>query len=300
VRAGFKFEGGGFGYNCFRGRCNHKFRWNGGPASENMYKLFDSAGIARDRWEYLLDLYSDVLPKVDLPRALIIKKPQEITLPSGSFPLQDGDPDDLRVKLAIKFLVDEKGVSPLEYPFFLTFMPPQKGEMDFRNRIIIPVYHEEKLIFYQGRIYRKDIKSWGAKYLNAPGVEREQLFSNMDELDRDTDAPLIVTEGFFDSLLIGGVSGLSNVLTDEQIVLLNRSLRRKIIVPDYDKAGRRLIEQSIRNEWGVSFPDWGSSCKDLGKAIQQYGKYKVASMIREGIIEDETQIRIMMGLYCLD
>jgi len=297
IRAGFKFEGNGFGYNCFRGKCQHKFRWNGGPASEKMERLFNSAGIPQDSWQHLVDLFpSSTQKEFELPK-VVIKKLPPINLPSGSMLLKDCDPTDIRTKWAVEALLD-KGVSPLDYSYYLIHCIPRRGELDFRNRIIIPVYYKGELIFYQGRWYNPKVKTT-VKYLNASGVDREQLFFNMDELDKETETPLIVVEGIFDAMLLGGISCLSNKLTDEQVVLLQRSSRKKIIVPDYDEAGKGLVNQALANEWNVSFPDWGS-CGDLGEAVQKYGKYKVAGMIHEGIAESESEIIILSNLYCRD
>jgi hypothetical protein len=297
VRAGFKFEGVGFGYNCFRGKCQHKFRWKGGPAGDKMYKLFDAASIPRGDWAHLIDLLPSSSSESEAqPAEVVIKKLSPINLPGGATPLQDCNPEDIRTRWAIEFLL-EKIDNPLSYPFFLTHVLPSNGEMDFRNRIIIPIYHQGNLIFYQGRWYNKTLRTPRAKYLNAPGVEREQLLFNMDELDRETESPLLVVEGIFDALMLAGVSCLSNNLTDEQLLLLRRSPRRKLFVPDYNKAGKKLVYQALDNDWDVSFPDWGS-CEDLGEAVKRHGKYKTAGMIYEGIAPTRFDIKNFAELKC--
>lgn len=297
VRAGFKFEGTGFGYNCFRGKCNHKFRWNGGPASDKMYRLFEAANIPRTDWAHLIDLFPASSSEPE-PTEIIIKRLEPISLPRGSVPLKDCNPEDVRTRWAIEFLLT-KIDDPLAYPFFLTHILPQNNELDFRNRIIIPVYRGGDLLFYQGRWYNKKLHEPRAKYLNAPGVEREQLLFNMDELNRETESPLLIVEGVFDAMMLDGVSCLSNTLTDEQVLLLKRSHRRKLLIPDYDKAGKKLVHQVLENDWDVSFPDWGSA-KDLGEAVKKYGKYKTAGMIHEGIAPSQFQAKSLAEIKCRD
>jgi len=299
TRAGFKFDDpfGSIGYNCFRGTCTHKFRWLEGPVTENMEKLFESAGIPRQDYNHLVTIFRDDNHNPENEENIIrIKVPEEVELPRGSKLLMNSDPNDPRTKWAVDFLLS-KGIDPLDIPFYLCNTPPKKGDLDFRNRIIIPFYYHGKLIFYQGRWYNPNIKQPKAKYLNCRGAEREQLFYNMNELDRETPAPLLVVEGVFDAEKIGAVSALSNIITEEQIFRLKRCPRRIIIVPDYDKAGYKTVEQANENGFEVSFPDWGS-LNDLGEAIEKYGKFKVAGMVIEGICSGPEDALTKAGIYC--
>lgn len=300
VRAGFKFDDpmGSIGYNCFRGRCGHRFRWTDGPANEAMQKLFGAAGIAPQDWAHLVTIFrnDNGLSKTEDKPIIRIKEPEEVKLPRGSKLLTDSDLKDPRTKWAIEFLLG-KGIDPLGLPYYLCNGPPPKDELDFRNRIIIPFYYNGKIIFYQGRWYNPNVKEPKAKYLNCRGAEREQLFYNMAELDRETETPLLVVEGVFDAEQIGAVSALSNILTDEQIFRLKRCHRKIIIVPDYDKAGYETVKQAVENEFEVSFPDWGS-LNDTGDAIQKYGKYRVAGMVADGLCSSGEDALIKAGIYC--
>lgn len=297
-RAGFKFhDDGGFGYNCFRGSCRHKLRYSGGIPSENMERLFTSIGLIEADYAHLTDYLPGNDKKAFEKKLIKLEEPEEVELPLGATLLQDCDINDIRTKWAIQFLLD-KGIDPLATPFYITHRPPAMGQKDFRNRIIIPFYFHEKLVFYQGRWYNPE-KETNAKYLNASGGKRESIFFNMDELERQTDAPLLVVEGAFDGLVLGAVGCLSNTLTDEQIARLKRCPRRKIIVPDFDKAGHKTVEQALDENFNVSFPDWGS-CGDLGDAVGKYGKFTAASMIIKGEASSKAEARIMADLYCHD
>jgi len=271
-----------------------------------MYALFATAGVSEFDIDSVLSEYypssTAILEEKD-PERIVIKTPPWIPLPSGSVPLKDSNPDDHRTKAAVRFLL-KKGLDPLGYPYYLTHKPPAKEEFDFRNRIIIPYDYRGKTVFYQGRWY------WDSptniKYLNAPGVSRDQIFFNMDELYRHTKDPLILVEGVFDAVpLIGhAISFNSNILTKDQLYMLNQSPRKKILVPDYDRAGRKTVDQILEQDWetglwSVSFPDWGNS-RDLGQASKHYGPVKVAGMIYEGMADSQIEAQVQSEIFCRD
>lgn len=302
-RAGFKFTTEGFGYNCFRGSCRHKFRWEpGSPPAKAMYELFATAGVSEFDIDSALSQYYTVSSTVKKeekdPNRIIIRAPEEILPPGGSIRLENANTDDRRTREAIRFLLS-KGLDPLGYPYYITNKPPQDGEYDFRNRIIIPYYRNGKVIFYQGRWYPE--RETKIKYLNVPGVSRDQMFFNLDELYKHTDAPLVLVEGVFDCipLISHSISYGSNVLTKDQLEMLKRCRRRKILIPDYDAAGKFTVHQALEAGIEVSFPDWGD-CKDLGKAAQRFGPVRVAGMIHEGIANSQIEAEVQAELLCKD
>jgi hypothetical protein len=304
-RAGFKFNPTGFGYNCFRGSCGHKFRWEvGEEPSTALYKLFATVGLSEDdiddtlETDYLAAPARAQEPKGDKTE-VVIKNLPTIDLPTGSFPLKDGNGSDARVQRARQFLQEEKGLNPDDYPYHLTFAMPKKEEGDFRNRVIVPFYRNGRIVFYQGRWCGE----WESKikYLNAPGVSREQVIFNLDEIYNHKKTPIILVEGVLDAIALQpfAASFLSNILTEEQIFILNKSSRRKILIPDYDSAGAVTVEQALGEDWEVSFPDWGEA-KDLNEAVARYGPTKVAGMIHSGICESSVEAEIMSEYYCVD
>ena len=52
-----------------------------------------------------------------------------------------------------------------------------------------------------------------------------------------------------------------------------------IIVPDTDRAGRKLVERAVELGWTVSFPVWQETCKDINEAVVKYGKLFVLKSI---------------------
>jgi DNA primase len=82
---------------------------------------------------------------------------------------------------------------------------------------------------------------------------------------------VLVMEGIFDALCIGGVAVLHNEISDAQARLI-RSLGREItVVPDQDRAGLELIDRAIELGWAVSIPNW-EGCKDVNDAVKKYGR----------------------------
>ena len=83
---------------------------------------------------------------------------------------------------------------------------------------------------------------------------------------------VLVTEGIFDALSIGGVAVMHNTVSDAQVRLL-RSLDKQItVVPDQDLAGVELIDRAVELGWAVSIPDWPEGCKDVNDAVIKLGK----------------------------
>ena len=83
---------------------------------------------------------------------------------------------------------------------------------------------------------------------------------------------VIVTEGIFDALSIGGVAVMHNTISDLQARLI-RSLGKEItVVPDQDTAGVELIDRAVELGWAVSVPEWPEGCKDVNDAVIVLGR----------------------------
>jgi hypothetical protein len=82
---------------------------------------------------------------------------------------------------------------------------------------------------------------------------------------------VLVMEGIFDALSIGGLAVMHNTISDAQARLI-RSLDRQItVVPDQDQAGLELIDRAVELGWAVSIPAW-EDCKDVNDAVKKYGR----------------------------
>jgi DNA primase len=82
---------------------------------------------------------------------------------------------------------------------------------------------------------------------------------------------VLVMEGIFDALCIGGLAVLHNDISDAQARLI-RSLGKEItVIPDQDSAGVELIDRAMELGWAVSIPQW-EDCKDVNDAVKKYGR----------------------------
>ena len=302
-RAGFIFNSGSWGFNCFRGRCMHRVRYNDTVSSSDVApaidKLFSSVGLREEDWTHLFFDAMFTNKKIVIPdKPKQIVDPKEVKLPFGAHKLLEANPDNVKTEWAIDYLMN-RGVDPQGLTYYVTNAIPPKDMLDFRNRVIIPFYYKGKLIFFQGAWTNPDRKT-KLKYLNVKDAERESVFFNMDELDRETDEPLFIIEGVFDALWFhNAVSCLSNTLTEQQIARLKKCGRRIIMIPDHDKAGAAMVKTAIAQNWDVSNPDWSSDIKDTDDAVRRYGKLQTVKTIMDAILTTEFEKQLLIETLIL-
>ena len=83
---------------------------------------------------------------------------------------------------------------------------------------------------------------------------------------------VIVCEGIFDALSIGGVALMHNDLNEDQIAMLKSLDKDIIIIPDQDSAGLKLAERAAEQGFTVSMPLWDTSIKDVNDAVCRHGR----------------------------
>lgn len=299
-RGGFKFEGDIVSYNCFN--CNHGAAYN--PAkdvdiSDKMKVVLRDFGIPDEEWQKLV---LDGLRKKD--QGLIIKsdghaapirsiEPHVLTLPDTFYYLRDADPDDKWAIIARDYLEHDRGVDPNSYPFMLSKPTEDKRLKKWMGRVIIPLYKNERVVFYIGR----DLTGTKLKKYESPAESRNLVMYGFDRIFEHTDAPLYVVEGWFDAFSIDGVAILSNKITPEQAEWLNKSRRKKVYVPDRFGDGHKAALQALSYGWSISTPDIGSSCKDMNDAVRRYGKLYVMKTLAENTF-DGFAAQARLGVFC--
>lgn len=122
----------------------------------------------------------------------------------------------------------------------------------YKNRIIIPVYEDDKLIYFQGRAIGDHIEP---KYLN-PDVKKEDIIFNKERFDRDK--YIVVCEGMIDAMMVGnqGTSCLGARTSDDFLEKLFALTDKGVILaldnPLIDKSGfenyRTILEESKYNK----------------------------------------------------
>lgn len=276
-RGGWKFEGDFVTYNCFN--CGVKGNFSPDrefPLSKDMPKILDSFGIPKK--EYLSAAYINKLDpnKKDSDHKTPERKffPLKFfDIPSHFYLLEDADLDNTIANDAKKKLINDYSLTSSSYPFYLSTGIAGSGEnkthtKNLTNRIIIPYFKNGRMIYYQARTI-DDVTS--PKYLNMD-IPKTNIIFNMDALYQNIDRPLYVFEGVFDALHVGGVAVMENNLTSNQIEILNKSPRQKVIVPDRGGDSNKLVEIGLEQGWGIALPEIGTGNKDLCEGIAKFGK----------------------------
>lgn len=285
MRAGFRFDHDVVGYNCFNCGAKFKISHTATTISREAYRILGAYGVVEDEVNMaLIDVaairgIAGLLGEQNKPALLqdpTAQNPPEIQLPT-SFQILQPDPNskDVWTALATNLLLERK-IDPNSYPFMIS-----PGDRKWGTRLIIPVFKDRRPIYFMGRDMLDQSPS---KYINCD-VTRENVLFGFDRLFEHTDQPLYVFEGIFDAMTMNGVAVLQNHMTKGQIKWLNKSSRRKVIVPDFKGDGHMLAEEGIQQGWQVAFPDIGS-CKDINEAMCTFGRIFVIKSIVENTYND--------------
>jgi hypothetical protein len=162
----------------------------------------------------------------------------------------------------------------LDYPFLFKTMP--------RPGIVIPFTHENQVVGHCTRF----LDNRTPKYLN--DIQPGYVFGT--DLQKPEWNHVLVMEGVFDALSIGGLAVLHAEVNDAQARLI-RSLGKTItMVPDQDAAGMKLVDRAIELGWAVSMPEWDNDVKDVNDAVIKYGRLGALLTIMQA--RDTSKIKI--------
>ena len=175
--------------------------------------------------------------------------------------------------------IRERGV-PEDYPIMVQM--ENDGVHWTRDHVIIPFTYNDTLVGWCARM----LSGAGPKYINhsQPGY----VFGT--DLQKPAWQHVLVMEGIFDALCIGGLALMHNTVSDAQARLI-RSLGKEItVVPDHDAAGMELVDRAVELGWAVSIPDWPDDIKDVNDAVVKIGK--LATMITIMQARETSKIKI--------
>jgi hypothetical protein len=272
---------GGFQYHCFN--CNFKAGWTPGKLlSANTKKLFQWIGLGQTEINQLgviaLKLKDDQpVVKKELKFSLEEKSLPDQTLPIEQW-LKEGctDPDLLSV---IEYIVNERKMKWEWYNWHWSAAP------GYRDRVIIPFYHDGKIVGYTGR----KITGGNPKYL----TDRQANYVfNLDAQKNDR-RYIIATEGQFDAIAIDGVAFMHNDPGEVQCARLVALNKEVIVVPDRDRPGAKILNAAIKNGWSASLPPWEDDIKDVADAVKRYGRLYVLTTILHYKIDGELKLNLL-------
>jgi hypothetical protein len=187
-------------------------------------------------------------------------------LPADTQPLNES---------AVEYL-NARGI-PTDYPLFYKTMP--------RPGIVIPFTHDGQVVGHTTRF----LDDRTPKYIQ--DIQPGYVFGT--DLQQDSWQHVLVMEGVFDALCVGGLAVLHAEINDAQVRLI-RSLEREVtVVPDHDEAGMKLVDRALELGWAVSMPNWPADVKDVNDAVRRYGK--AATMLSIFESRNTSRIRIEMA-----
>ncbi len=253
-RGGFRFNGNEISYNCFNCGAKFFFEEGSGKISRNARSILEAFGISRELVNEVLGSSFFNQPKVEDKKITMEKlKPKvslftpEIELPPHCHPLGSPLKEELQVPL-IEYLLNRK-LDPLLLKAHFSL------DIKHLGRVIIPCYRDGKVIFWQSRTIFKDEKP---RYLS-PGTTKDAVLWGYDNIWKNWDLPLFITEGIFDASHLEGVALLGSELTQAKLEIINKSKRRRVIVVDRNENGKKLAEIALKQGWQITFPPEGTT-----------------------------------------
>ena len=151
---------------------------------------------------------------------------------------------------------------PDDYPV-MTQTNPERA-WPSRDQVIIPFTHHNSIVGHTVRF----LDDRNPRYIN--DMQPGYVFGT-DLLTPDW-TQVVVTEGIFDALSIGGVALMHSTINDAQARLIRNLGLEITVVPDQDSAGMELVDRAIELGWAVSMPAWPDHIKDVNDAVIEYGR----------------------------
>lgn len=151
-----------------------------------------------------------------------------------------------------------------------------------RQGVIIPFTYDGRIVGYTQRFF----DDHNPRYIH----DMQPGFVFGTDLQKSNWQHVIVVEGVFDALCIGGVAVLHADISDAQARLIRGLGREVTVVPDQDLAGMRLVERAIELNWAVSMPEWPPGIKDANDAVKQLGR--LATLIHIFRARESSRLKI--------
>jgi hypothetical protein len=286
-RGGFLFNEEAVFYRCFN--CGFKAGFDPNwehPFTKNWMEVVRSFSLPKLAFDKIVADKKLAGNKPYIPKA-VAAPANVIPIPNHFYKLSAAEPDNMVAQKARDYL-HSRMIDPDSYPFYLsTGLSNSDHPKEIQlaqmmvNRIIIPSFRGDHMVYYTAR--SMDPKEEKLRYMNA-SVPRSTVIYGYDRLYTKPHNYLFVCEGFFDAHQLKGVAVLENCMSQQQMDLLERSPRTKIVIPDRKGDSTKLVEQAEKFGWGISYPKIGD-CKDVCQAIEKYGKLYVVDSVMKRIHE---------------
>jgi len=269
---------GGIATSCFN--CRHKSKFVPGETFSREFSLFlQEIGIPHNTVKQLnFDLYKmhygkDAVKELQIAEN-ISSKWIPATLPASALTVQEWADNGCTDRNFLKVLeyAYERGIRNFDQ-FYWT---PQPNGM-LNKRLVIPFTYRNNIVGFTGRYAGEPNNKAITKYYN---ISPSDFIYNLDRQDSHNDY-IILTEGVIDAYAINGLSTQGNEINDTQVAFIKSLNKTVIVLPDFDKGGRQLVDVAVANRWAVSFPFWNTEFKDAAKAVEKYGRITTMLSILE-------------------
>lgn len=263
-RGGVHMAPDSFQYHCFN--CGFKAGWSKGKLlSKNTRKLFNWLGMPESKISELSMFALREQENIPILKRAVNLVLEERELPPNCKTFSDVEIPSEEFINVVEYIVN-RGMKLEWYNWMWA------DEPGWKDRVIIPFYQDGKIVGYTGR----KITDGKPKYLT--DGQGGYVF-NIDAQASDREF-VIVVEGQFDAIAVDGVAIMTNEPNEAQVTRLNMLGKKIIVVPDRDKAGSKMLNSVINNEWGMSLPEWGNDVKDVADAVKKYGRvYTIATIL---------------------
>lgn len=273
-RGNILFTSEGFIYSCFN--CKFKCGFHLGQYfSKNTIQWLKDLGITQKQLSELLDMVKkyneENEPSDNKDKETPIIKREIRKIPNNYHLIQESLYKGTNNKILnkIKWYIDNRSPRLLNWSEIYW----AEGQENF----LIPCYENEQVVGYSLRMLKDNVPN---KYIHF--IPQGYIF-NYDNLYKDRDYE-IITEGQLDALAINGISILSNEFTPDRLkrILPFTENKEIILLPDRDKAGKKMVEQLLEEDlpFSVAFPNWELGIKDAFDAVKKYGRlYTIYSII---------------------
>lgn len=280
-RGGMILQGdGGFTYHCFN--CGFKTHWHPGRLlTQKTKSLMSWIGIQSTRVNELALEALKQYENVEQGK-FIFPEFTEKHLPEGSIPLTQAlveYPDSVK---HLEYILD-RGYDLEDCDWHYS---PDPG---YKDRLIIPFYHRKLLVGYTAR----KVTEGRPKYLSE---SQSGYVFNVDKQDFRSRF-VLVTEGPFDALSIGGVAITTNLPNEHQIATIKSLGKLVVVVPDRDYPGMGLVKAAMEHEWLVAIPNWEDDIKDAADAVKRYGKLFTIKSIIDSATSNKVKIELLIKKY---
>lgn len=273
-RGNIIFEGDSIAYNCFN--CHTSWGWT--PSfhmSKEMITFLKDLNISSEDLHTLKNLVKEYIDNGETTSTVEIKKREYRDLPTNYKPINKS------------FKEGETSKTFNNVWRYLQYRNPRLlefGELywaENQNNFLIPCYEYGKIVGYSLRSLNDDSKS---KYIHY--IPSGYIF-NYDNLELDRKFEICV-EGQTDAMALNCVSILHNTIKPDRLKrLLPYATQKEIILlPDRDKAGKKLVEQVLEENlpFSVAFPNWVRTINDAEDAVKYYGRlYTIYSIINSRV-----------------